>query len=71
MNHRIIRVIVVITNDRLRALLDVKGGTRNYTIVAYKVGWSQVWVDLLLKGLDSDFVKVYLLTIDGGRAEWI
>jgi hypothetical protein len=71
MNHGIIRVVVVITNDRLRALLDVEGGTRNYTIVAYKVGWSQVWVDLLLKGLDSDFVKVYLLTIDGGRAEWI
>lgn len=69
MDDRIISVVIVVTNDRLRALLDIVSRTWYSTIVTYEVGGPQIRIDLLLEWLDGNLVEVYLLAIDIGGAE--
>lgn len=69
MDDRIVSVVIMVTNDCLRALLDIVSWTWYSTIVTYEVGGPQIRIDLLLEWLDGNLVEVYLLTIDIGGAE--
>jgi hypothetical protein len=68
MDHRIVGVVVVITNDCLCALLDIVCRTWCNTIVTNEISRPQIRINLLLEWLDGSLEKVYLLTVHIGGA---
>lgn len=66
MDDRVLRVVVVESNNSLRTLLHIESRTRSKPVVSQEIRWTQIWEDLLLKWLNGDLVEVYLLSIDIG-----